>query len=384
MSFFQKLATLPPDSIFGLSKEYKKDPRNNKYTLITGYFRDKNLITPVLETVTEVEKKLVEEGLSREYLPIDGDQEFVSSLGRLVFAEGWSEDTICGFQTVGATGALYQIGRFARFWTDTIGISNPTWANHWSIFSLAGLKTISYPYYENRKLVFEKCVRGIEALPERACVLLHTNCHNSTGADFSKEEWKQLSQVIKKKKLFPILDMAYQGFSGEPAEDAFAPRLFLDEGNEFALTYTCSKNFSLYSERVGALFVVTKENRQAVQSQIKAEIRGSYSNPPIHGAYVVKTILQTPELKKKWIKELQGMRTRMQAIRKEFVELMGEGWEEVADGHGLFCYSEISEDAIKKLREEKGFYVAGDGRINLTGLNEKNIDAFVSALKEVG
>lgn len=388
MSFFQQLQELPPDPIFGLSKEFKKDPRPNKYTLITGYFRDENLITPVLETVSDVERALAEQKPSREYLPIDGDQELVTEIGKLVFGNHFEKMPVCGVQTVGGTGALFLVGKLAKTWTDTIGISDSTWVNHWGVFSLAGFKTVAYPYYADKELAFANCIKALKELPEKACVLLHTNCHNPTGCDFSKQQWQELSTLIKKKNLFPILDMAYQGFSGEPEEDAYAPRLFLEEGHEFALTYTCAKNFSLYSERVGALFVVGKENIDAVRSEIKFHIRGSYSNPPIHGAHIVKTILRTPELRTKWLGELKIMRARMQTIRQKFVESMvtkapGAGWEKIANGRGLFCYSQIKKEAIKRLRDEKGFYIAGDSRINLTGLNEQNLEAFIEAFIEV-
>lgn len=388
MSFFKQLQKLPPDPIFGLSKQFKKDPRPDKYTLIMGYFFNENLTTPVLETVSDVEKILAEQKFSREYLSIDGDQELVKEIGKLVFGERFEEFPICGIQTVGGTGALFLAGKLAKTWTDTIGIPDPTWANHLGIFSLAGFKTAVYPYYANKELAFANCIKALKKLPEKSCVLFHTNCHNPTGCDFSKEQWQELSTLIKEKNLFPILDMAYQGFSGEPKEDAYAPRLFLKEGHEFALSYTCAKNFSLYSERVGVLFVVGKENIDAIRSEIKLHIRGSYSNPPIHGALIVKTILQVPELKVKWLDELKTMRIRMQAIRKKFVKLMIEevpetGWEKIANGRGLFFYSEMKKEAIKRLRDEKGFYIAEDSRVNLTGLNDQNLEAFVRAFIEV-
>jgi len=233
-------------------------------------------------------------------------------------------------------------------------------------------------------------VEKLRALPERSCALLHTNCHNPTGLDLSTEDWKVISALCKEKRLFPIFDMAYHGFTGEIDEDAFAPRLFLEEGHEFALTYTAAKNFSLYSERVGALFVISDsaENIPAIRSQLKSEARRIYSNPPFHGAHIVKTILQMPALKKLWLEELQEMRERIEKTRAAFTKLLckkdPEGrWEALKKGKGLFCMSGLAPEAIERLRTEFGFYVLFDGRINLTGLNSQNLPTFVDALIEV-
>lgn len=389
MGPFDEIPELPADPIFGLSATYKADPRPNKFTFVTGYFRDANLKTPVLDTVAEVEIAMASERMVREYLPIDGDQAFCKALGELIFGPQYDEARTVSVQTVGGTGALFMAGKVANHWTDLIAIPQPTWSNHWNIFRHSGLKTEPYPYYSERKLCFDGCLEKFDALPERACVLLHTNCHNSTGFDPTKEQWKELSSVMKKKRLFPVFDMAYMGFSDEPEEDAFAPRYFLQEGHEMALTFTAAKNLSLYSERVGAVFFVgDAKKKQAVRSQIMAEARGSYSNPPIHGVEIVKRILTDSALKERWFEELRGMRKRMNGIRGAFVDALVEkdpegGWEPLRAGKGLFCYSELQPALVEKLRIEKALYLAVDGRINLTGLNESNLDLFVDALLDI-
>jgi aspartate/tyrosine/aromatic aminotransferase len=389
MSPFESMPELPPDPIFGLTATFKADTRQNKYTFITGYFRGENLKTPLLKSVDEVEKGLVAQKYSREYLPILGDQEFIDELGKLIFGKERRE-RIFGMQTVGGTGALYLAGRLASLWTNQIAISNPTWPNHWGIFSAAGLKTEGYPYYEHKKLQIDWCLEKLETLPAGSCVLLHTSCHNPTGLDFTREQWLQVAELCEKKRLFAILDMAYQGFSKTPEEDAFPARHFLSKGLEFALTYTCAKNFSIYGERGGALYVVADSPKKldVISSQLSAIARSIYSNPPMHPALLVKTVLKTPHLYQNWLEELEQMRKRMIKIRKDFTAMMVSkdpegGWEEVGKGHGLFCCSELSPDSIGRLRDEKALYLAADGRINLTGLNQNNLEQFVDALLAV-
>lgn len=63
---------------------------------------------------------------------------------------------------------------------------------------------------------------------------------------------------------------------------------------------TCSYLSMLYS-------VLCEDEKQAVavKSQLQQLARPMYSNPPVHGALVVSTVLGDPELKKTWLKEVK-------------------------------------------------------------------------------
>ena len=98
----------------------------------------------------------------------------------------------------------------------------------------------------------------------------------------------------------PFIDLAYQGFaSGDIDRDAYAVRLFAEEGHDFLVSQSYSKNMGLYGERVGALtFVVNdKEALERIMSQLKVLIRRMYSNPPRHGAQIAAKVLNTTELR---------------------------------------------------------------------------------------
>jgi len=385
MSLLEQVAEVPADPIFGVVADYIASPYPDKCSFLIGYYLDENLNIPLLDTVAEVERRLVNKPYSRKYLPIDGDPEYLELTEKLVF--GKSDERICKVQTVGGTGALFLSGLLATNWTDQIAIPKETWANHWKIFGQAGLKTRSYPYFGDKVVLFEKMVEALLAMPKKTCVLIHANCHNPTGFDLSHEQWQTLYEVIEKKGLFPILDMAYQGYGAAPEEDAYGPRLFLEKGIEFALTYTFAKNFSFYGERAGALFVVGQSKRSAdiVLSQLKSLARGSYSNPPMHPAFVVKGVLQDEKLYKKWLEELAQMRARMSRVRSYFVKKMSDkdpdgNWQPLLNCRGLFCMTGLSKEIVMQLRKDKGVFLGGEGRINLTGINHENIDIVTDAI----
>lgn len=124
-------------------------------------------------------------------------------------------------------------------------------------------------------------------------------CHNPTGFDLSQDDWRQVLQIVRERQLLPLIDFAYQGFGDGLEQDAWAVRLFAAELPEVLVTSSCSKNFGLYSDRVGALIVCAADAEKLtdVRSQLANTARNLWSTPPDHGAAVVATILGDAELK---------------------------------------------------------------------------------------
>eukprot|EP00034_Subulatomonas_tetraspora_P001771 GABW01002112.1.p2 GENE.GABW01002112.1~~GABW01002112.1.p2 ORF type:complete len:78 (-),score=28.43 GABW01002112.1:3-236(-) len=68
-------------------------------------------------------------------------------------------------------------------------------------------------------------MEDLRGLPEGSVVLLHACAHNPTGVDPTVEQWDEIAEVLKEKKLLPIVDCAYQGFaSGDIERDGYAIR----------------------------------------------------------------------------------------------------------------------------------------------------------------
>lgn len=148
-------------------------------------------------------------------------------------------------------------------------------------------------------------ISDLKAAPKGSVVLLHACAHNPTGVDPTIEQWDLIGKTVKECSHFPFFDMAYQGFaSGSPDKDAAAVRHFIEklEIPTLMLAQSYAKNMGLYGERVGALSITTTsaEERERIESQLKIVIRPSYSNPPIHGARIVSTILSNESLNAEW------------------------------------------------------------------------------------
>ncbi|MGH7889944.1 MAG: aromatic amino acid transaminase, partial [Thermodesulfobacteriota bacterium] len=330
-------------------------------------------------------------------LPIAGDSSFLNQVGSLVFGEFfWIGEgkRICAVQTLGGTGALRVGGEFLKQEIgERVAISDPTWPNHREIFKRCGMAVEHYPYYDIRKngLEFERAFQFIKNLTPGSIVLLQPCCHNPTGADLSLEEWKELLKLLRENGLLPFFDFAYQGFGTSLEEDAKVIRLFMAERMPMLVACSNSKNFGLYSERVGSLYIVTETEQTAekVLSKLRTIVRPNYSNPPRHGVQIVSHILSTPALKKIWEQEIKGMRERIQKMRREFVEQLAarslkRDYRFLAHRSGMFSFTGLQKEEVKRLQQEFAIYMPLDGRINLASLSDQNLSYVVNALVSVG
>jgi len=188
----------------------------------------------------------------------------------------------------------------------------------------------------------------------------------------------------------PFLDMAYQGFGSGIVEDGAAVQCFLASGQQFFVSTSFSKSFSLYGERVGALSVVCTNAEEAsrVLSQLKIVIRTNSSNPPTFGAQVVATVLTTPALRAMWEEELAGMRDRIKAMRHALVAKLAAAGVKgdlsyITTQVGMFSYSGLSKEQMVRLRGEFGVYGVDSGRICVAAINEGNIEAVAKGIAAV-
>jgi aspartate aminotransferase/aromatic-amino-acid transaminase len=296
--------------------------------------------------------------------------------------------------TPGGTGALRVAAEFIKKHLPeaTIWVSNPTWANHQSVFQSVGLEVGSYAYYnaDNKSLDFEAMLASLSQVPEGDVVLFHGCCHNPTGIDPTPEQWYQLAKLCSKQGFLPLFDFAYQGFGQGLQEDAQGLRTFLEHVPEMLIASSFSKNFGLYNERVGALTILceTAEQAETAFTQIKRCIRTNYSNPPSHGSAVVAEILNDPELFALWESEVKAMRTRIHEMRSLFVNTLrikgvSQDFSFISHQQGMFSFSGLTPDQVAQLRKEYGIYIVGSGRISVAGMTHENMDPLCDAIAAI-
>jgi aspartate/tyrosine/aromatic aminotransferase len=394
---FAKIPLAPPDSIIGLTEQFKADPNPAKVNLGVGVYLDENGVNPVLKAVKKAEQMWWAEEKSKDYLAIHGDARFGQLTQELVF--GAKSPVLAAGRAVtlhspGGTGALRLAGDFIKteFPDAQIWISDPTWPNHRGVFAAAGLAVRSYPYYDpaTHGLRFEALLDELEQAPEGDAVVLHACCHNPTGVDPTPEQWAALVALFQRRALLPVLDFAYQGLGDGVEEDAAAVRRFAESGLSFLVASSYSKNLGLYRERVGALTLVaaTKDEAARVMSRAKLNARVNYSNPPAHGGLVAALVMGDPALRKEWLAELGQMRERILEMRRLFVRTLTElgvarDFSFIAHQRGMFSFSGITKDEVRRLREEFGVYLIENGRINVAGMTRSTMPYLCKAIATV-
>jgi len=356
---FESMQAASADAILGLIIEHKNDPRPEKVDLGVGVFRTAEGETPVLDAVKKAEQRLVDTQEIKAYIGTAGDPNFNAAMQELTFADSVDAERVSTIQAPGGSGSLrVAASLILRARPDaTVWLSDPTWANHIPLLGGAGVQLKSYPYYDTEKHVIriDRMLDALSQLPAGDLVLLHGCCHNPSGLDPSEDEWRAIADVMVERGLVPFVDMAYQGFSS--------------------------------SDRVGILSVLAadKASRDIVHSQINNVVRTIYSVPPDHGAVVVSTILNDPELKAAWRVELAEMRGRLREMRV----LLNDALREKAPDHdfshlvrakGMFCFLGINEDQVNRLKKDYGVYMVGSSRINTAGITVQNVNYLADAI----
>jgi aromatic-amino-acid transaminase len=382
----------PADALLALIKLHNNDPRADKIDLGVGVYRTGQGATPVFGAIKAAEQKLVDSQESKSYLGPEGDMGFVHALMPYIFGQDDPSKggRIDGMQAPGGTGAVRLAVALARkSGIGRVWMGTPSWPNHAQILGDLNVELKAFNHATKAGVVDMEALRGAiaEAEPSDA-ILLHGCCHNPTGIDYSNQDWDEIAALIAAKGLLPILDLAYQGLGHGMEEDAYGVRRVLAAVPEALIAYSCDKNFGLYRDRVGAIYVMAEDAEVLgrVLSNGHALARAAWSMPPDHGGAAVRLVLEDPALTAQWLDELDTMRTRMRQVRARLAEAGKAGAIDlVAIGgqNGLFSVLPLSSEQILKLRSDHGIYMAGSGRVNIAGLTMSNIDKFIADLAAV-
>lgn len=394
---FEKVQIAPPDPILGLTETFKADPNPDKINLSVGVYKDATGKTPVLKTVKEAEGRILNQEDSKGYLPMTGEPVYCAQLQGLLFGDEHeiiASKRAATAQCPGGTGALRVVGDYLNFVhpDSSIWLSDPTWANHNTIFAAAGLKCEKYAYRDPKTngLDFDAMYESIKKIPRGDVILLHGCCHNPTGIDPTPEQWSKVGDLLAKQGVLPLVDFAYQGLANGIEEDREGLLELTKKVKQMFICSSFSKNFGLYRERTGALTVVGDDKKQAdtVMSQVKLRIRYNYSNPPSHGGQIVAVVLSDKDLKAQWIEEVADIRERINEMRHLFVKTLKEkgvqqDFSSIIDQRGMFSFSGLTKDQVNRLRDEYSIYIVGSGRINVAGMTCDNMDRLCEAIKSV-
>ncbi|WP_233852191.1 amino acid aminotransferase [Paraburkholderia sp. HD33-4] len=394
---FEHIPVYPGDPILSLFQDFQRDPEARKVNLSIGLYYDEAGKVPVLPSVRVAASRLAAQETAHTYLPMEGSAGYCQALQQLIFgadSAALRERRIATLQTVGGSGAIRLAAELLkRYFPDSaIWVSDPSWDNHRVLFSAAGLEVHTYPYYDplTNGIRFDEMIATLSGLAAGSIVLLQPCCHNPTGIDPSREQWLAITELCAKRGLIPFLDMAYQGFGDELADDAWPIRAMTDAGLSLFVSNSFSKNFSLYGERCGGLSVVCPNQNEAARvfGQAQANVRRMYSSPPLYGSQLISTVLNDAALARQWQADVAVMRERIKRMRAALKTRLdalvpGTSFDYLVTQRGMFSYTGLSPNEVGALRERRSVYLLRSGRACMAGLNDANIDCVADSIGEV-
>jgi aspartate aminotransferase len=393
---FETLSKAPGDKILALMGEYAADPRPTKIDLGVGVYKDEQGTTPIMTSVKKAEQKILSQGKTKTYLGIAGNKGYGAAVLDLALADSVDRSRVRIAQAPGGTGSLWVLMQLVNRAKPgaTVWVSDPTWPNHNPIAENSGLVVKTYPYFDpdTRGVKFEQMLATLDGLGKDDVVLLHGCCHNPTGANLTPAQWDKVAASLARTGALPFIDLAYLGFGDGLLEDAYGTRKVIASVPEALIAFSGSKNFGLYRERVGAAILIARDAAQAdvAQSQLLNIIRGAYSQPPDHGAEIIRTILEDAELRAEWEAELNQMRARMIRLREKLSEAIrqrsnSKDFDFIAAHRGMFSLLGLENSVVEHLKAANGIYMIGDSRINVAGIPEDRVgelaDALLNAIK---
>ena len=343
--------------------------------------------TPILKVMKQAERILLETQPSKSYLGSAGDKRFAELLRPIVLGEHANDERIAGVQTPGGCGALRLGFELIRTMNPDarVLVGTPTWPNHAPIIRGVGLQIVEYPYYDRdgHAVRFGAMLDALRSARAGDAVLLHGVCHNPTGADLDAEQWAEVTRVVAERGLLPVVDIAYQGFGRGLDEDAAGLRGMLSACDEVIAAHSCDKNFSVYRDRVGSLFVKTGSAgaTATAMAHVFQRAREMWSMPPDHGAAAVRIILDDAQLTADWRVELDAMRDRINSVRQR-IAAADPRLAYIGKQFGMFSMLPLSTEQVVGLRERHAIYMADSGRFNVVGMADDAIDRFTGAVVE--
>lgn len=385
-SVFSSLPTPKPDPLFAIAAEAEKAGAEAINGTL-GIFMDEDgkplVFSSVVRILAHLEKHL--QGFNYSYPLLTGLPKFRDAVTKLICQD--DHEVIASIASTGGTGGLAINLRLLKMLlgegNDGIILPVPAWGNHPPVCTWAGLHVVETPYISEGKASVDGLIETIRKQTKPFGILLQVGCHNPTGLDCTQEQWGELFDALQKKPCVVLLDFAYQGFKDEPEEDAAPIRLARDRGLTTLVTWSASKNHSIYGLRTGlaAAFVKDMTEKKIVEGTYSTITRGLHSAAPTFGQAIVALVQdRCPDA---WREDLRQARSVLKRKREIMLQHLPASFHHALSGYGMFAMLPLTVNHVHRLKLEHKVFVLLDGRINIAGVPEARIAELCDKVMDV-
>lgn len=383
---FSKLPIPKPDPLFAIGAEAQAaGPAAINGTL--GIFMDEDGKPLVFPSVVTILRHLEDhlQGFNYSYPLLTGLPAYREAVTKLMCQD--DREIVASIASTGGTGALAINLRLMKMLlgegNDTVLLPSPAWGNHPPVCKWAGLEIVEAPYIVDGKASVDAVIATVKKQTKPFGILLQIGCHNPTGLDYTTDQWRDLIDALAEKESIVLLDCAYQGFKGEPEEDAEPIRMCRERKLTTLLTWSASKNHSIYGLRTGlaAAFVKDMTEKSTVEGTYSAISRGLHSAAPTFGQAIVALVQE--RCQDAWRIDLRHAREVLSRKRKLMLEGLPETFHNSLSGYGMFAMLPLTETQVNRLKHDHKAFILLDGRINIGGIPESRIKELCEKIEQV-
>ncbi len=312
------------DNIFSVVKAAKEDPEAINATAGCLYGEDGKLFT--YDCVFESEKKITPAQKAAYASSPAGNKEYIDLIDVFV-TDGRIHNHHLTMATPGGTGAIACAVNTCLDEGDVIIYPKIAWGNYKVIADERNLKVVNYDIYDLNDLF-----HVIDSVEGKVFLIINSPCHNPLGHAYSYEEWKRIMDKINSldREVILLCDIAYIDYADGDPKKYF--ELFDEIGDNILvlLAASCSKAFSYYGQRLGALVAVNNDPEflDHYMNLCSRTARATWSNLNNAGMLNIASVLK--EHREEYGRELEEAKQMLKKRTDLFVEQAGE--------HGLQLY----------------------------------------------
>lgn len=280
------------DNVFNISllanKAKKEDKEIINATLGSLYDENNTLVT--LKSFYNSYKNLDNIALAKYSSSITGNIEYKNTIKEFVLEDKFKNLKAEVIATSGGTGAIYLAINNLLDPYQKIIIPDIGWTNYETIAKENNLSIIKYKMFDednnfNLENLKEKIIDSLTT-QNKALLIINSPLHNPTGYTIKEKDIKELVRFINNdcnnKEVIILNDIAYidYSFNLNKAKNYFSILDTLDSNALLVLTYSCSKTFTAYGMRLGALIFLHKEESilEYLFNAFNKSCRSIYSN----------------------------------------------------------------------------------------------------------
>jgi aromatic-amino-acid transaminase len=392
------------DKIFGANNRAnalaEKIGVDNVINGTVGSILDEDGQLVMLKVVQEAYKALTPKEIV-SYAPIQGYPEYLDAVIDQCFGQSRPDGYIRACATSGGSGVLHHVIHNYSEWGDDILTSDYHWGAYGSMCNDNGRTLREFELLDDKGTFtfasFKEHVTDMVAKQYNTVIILNSPANNPTGFALTSEDWDHVLAFLKDivkgkdKNIILVPDVAYLDYSGEKQE---CRKFFKKFGNLpdnilVIVAYTCSKGFTMYGQRMGAMICVTpnKDIADEFVSINQYTSRATWSNSNSAAMKSMVNICKDPAK----VAELDAERAKYFNLIKERADIFMDeaqtcGLKYLPYLSGFFITIPMTDSQkVCDAMEKKNIFLVplGKGiRLAVCSVSKKKITGLAAKLKE--